>query len=421
MAMPTDETPAPEETSPPPGDDRGGDPRPLVAVLLPPTLAAPAILRAWEAGEAVLPLDPAAPGPELRRALGRLRPTHLVDGDGRRGLAGGEPAAAGVAAVVVTSGTTGAPKGVELTGAGIEASARAVSDALGAGPGDRWLCCLPLRGVAGLAILARSWHTGVPVTVHDRFDLELIAAERDATLVSLVPTMLARLLDARRERAAGPRWRHVLLGGARAGADLLARARDAGLPVVTTYGMTETFGGVVLDRRPLPGVHVRTAPDGELLLRCPMLMRGYRLDPPATAAALRGGWLRTGDLGHLDEAGALRVTGRKDDLIITGGVNVVPDEVEAVLAEHPALAEVAVGGLADAEWGERVVAWAVPADPADPPTLEELRAFARARLAAPKLPRQLVLVDRLPRTASGKLRRRDLAASTTVVAEGPYR
>jgi O-succinylbenzoic acid--CoA ligase len=401
--MPTD------ESEPSPGGASGSAGRPLVAVLLPPTGAAAAIVAAWDAGEAVLPLNPAAPAPELRRVLDELRPTHLLDGDGRRALPGGEPAAGGVAAVVVTSGTTGRPKGVELTAAGIEASARAVSAALGAGPGDRWLCCLPPHGVAGLAILARSWHTGVPVTVHDGFDVERVAAARDATLVSLVPTMLARLLDAGPgPGGAAAGFRRVLLGGARAPAELLARAEAAGVPVVTTYGMTETFGGVVLDRRPLPGVELRTAADGELLLRCPMVMRGYRLDPAASAVALRDGWLRTGDLGHLDAGGRLRVTGRKRDLIITGGVNVVPDEVEAVLAEHPAVAEVAVGGLPDPDWGERVVAWAVPADPDAPPTVEELRAFARARLAAAKLPRQLVVVDGLPRTASGKVLRRAL-------------
>jgi O-succinylbenzoic acid--CoA ligase len=430
--MPTDEArPAAA------GDGDEGPDRSLVALLLPPTLAVPAIVEAWEAGEAVLPLDPAAPGPELRRVLDTLRPTHVVDRDGRRSLPDGEPAAGGVAAVVVTSGTTGEPKGAELTAAGIEASARAVSAALGAGPGDRWLCCVPPHGVAGLAIVARSWHTGVPVTVHDGFDVERIAADRDATLVSLVPTMLARLLDAPGGAGGGgargngggngggggdvvaARFRRVLLGGARARPELLRRAADAGAAVVTTYGMTETGGGVVLDRRPLPGVEIRTAADGELLLRCPMLLRGYRRDPAATAAALRGGWLHTGDLGRLDAEGIVHVTGRKRDVIITGGVNVAPDEVEAVLAEHPGLAEVAVGGLPDPDWGERVVAWAVPADRADPPTLGELRAFARARLAPPKLPRQLVLVDGLPRTGSGKVLRRELPGLASVVPVEP--
>jgi O-succinylbenzoic acid--CoA ligase len=379
----------------------------LVAVVLRPAAAAPVILCAWEAGEAVLPLNPSAPAPELRRALAALRPTHLVDGDGRRALAGGEPVTHGVAAVVTTSGTTGEPKGVELTSAGIEASARAVSSALDAGEGDRWLCCVPLHAVAGLAILARSWHTGVPVTVHDGFHVEQIAAEREVTLVSVVPTTLARLLDAHAsgtsEGGLAGRFRRLLLGGSPAPSALLSRAAAAGVPVTTTYGLTESFGGAVLDRRPLPGVELRIAADGEILLRGPMVMRGYRFDPAGTAAALRGGWLHTGDLGHIDGDGLLRVSGRKRDLIITGGVNVTPDEVEAVLAGHPALAEVAIAGLPDPDWGERVVAWAVPADPSDPPTLGELRAFARTQLATPKLPRQLVLVDQLPRTGSGKL------------------
>src|SRR6266511_1530502 len=153
----------------------------LLAVVLPRPAAAAEIVRAWEAGRAVLPLDPAAPAPELRAVLDALRPTHLVDRDG-------------VEALVATSGTTGRPKGVELTAAGIEASSRAVSAALGTGPGDRWLACVGLHSVAGLAIVARAWHGGLPLEVHERFDVDAVAAAAaaGATLVSVVPTMLAR-------------------------------------------------------------------------------------------------------------------------------------------------------------------------------------------------------------------------------------
>src|SRR6266540_3408831 len=235
----------------------------LLAVVLPRPAAAEAIVRAWEAGEAVLPLDPDAPGPELARLLAAARPTHLLDAAGRSRLPGGWPAPPGAAAVVATSGTGGLPKAVELDAAAIGAAARAVSSALDAGQGDRWLCCLPLHGVAGLA-----------------------------TLVSLVPAMLPRL------RAAGAdlgRFRRVLLGGGP------IPAEPAGATLVRTYGLTETFGGVVHDGHPLEGVELRLD-KGEILVRGPMLFRDYRDDPARTAAALRGGWLRTGDLGRLDPA-----------------------------------------------------------------------------------------------------------------------
>jgi len=262
-----------------------------------------------------------------------------------------------------------------------------------------------VHGVAGLAVLARAWHTGLPVEVHDRFDPAAVAeAAGRATLVSLVPTQLRRLLAAG-DRAA--RFRRVLLGGGPVPADLAADAAARGVQVVRTYGLTETFGGMVHDGHPLDGAEVRVAgPEGEVLVRGPMLFRRYRGDPGRTAAVLRGGWLRTGDLGRLGPDGRLAVLGRLDDLVVSGGVNVHPDEVEAVLATHPGVAEAAVAGRPDPEWGQRVAAFVVPRDPARPPTLAELRAFTRRRLAAAKAPRELVLVPALPRGPSGKLLRR---------------
>jgi O-succinylbenzoic acid--CoA ligase len=380
----------------------------LTAVALPRPAAAAAITRAWEAGQAVLPLDPAAPAPELRRILDALRPTHLLDGDGRRRLGGGEPVEDGIAAVVATSGTTGTPKAAELSGSGIEASARAVSAALAAGPGDRWLGCVGLHSVAGLAIVARAWQGGLPLEVHERFDPDAVAeaARKGATLVSLVPTMLARLLDARADLG---RFRRVLLGGAPAPAALVERAEGAGATVVRTYGLTETFGGVAHDGHPLDGVELAISGAGEITVRGPMVLRRYRRDRAATLAALRGGWLHTADLGRIGPDGRLEVLGRRDDLVITGGVNVHPLEVEAVLGRHPAVADVAVGAAADLEWGQRLVAYVVPADRRLPPTLDALRAFTRERLGAAKAPRELVLVQRLPRTASGKILRRRLS------------
>jgi O-succinylbenzoic acid--CoA ligase len=258
--------------------------------------------------------------------------------------------------------------------------------------------------VAGLAVVARAWHTGLPVEVHDRFDAAAVAgAAGRATLVSLVPAQLRRLL-ATGDHAA--RFRRVLLGGGPIPAGLAADASARGVHLVRTYGLTETVGGMAHDGHPLDGAEVRTGPEGELLVRGPMLFRRYRGDPARTAATLRDGWLHTGDLGRIGPGGRLTVLGRRDDLVITGGVNVHPDEVEAVLATHPGVAEVAVAGRADPEWGQRVAAFVVPRDAHDPPTLAELRAFVVERLAAAKAPRELVLVPSLPRTSSGKLLRR---------------
>jgi O-succinylbenzoic acid--CoA ligase len=361
----------------------------LVAVRLPPPEAADAVRAAWDAGRPVAPLDPFAPEPEIARALAAVRPDKPVHPD--------------VAAVVTTSGTAGAPRAVELTWAGLEASATAVSSALDVHPGDRWLCCLPLHHVAGLAVLARSWATGVPVTVVAPFDPDDTAAAADATLVSLVPTQMARLLDAGADLS---RFRRILVGGAPVPDRLRAPSN-----VVTTYGLTETWGGVVHDGIPLPGADIRLATsDNEVQVRGPMVMRGYRLDPEATAAAFTAdGWLRTGDAGAWEREGRLRVVDRLRDLIITGGVNVSPTEVEAVLARHPAVADVCVAGRADPDWGERVVAYVVAADASHPPRLDDLRAFARDHLAPAKLPRQLVVLDRIPRTPGGKALRRQLS------------
>jgi O-succinylbenzoic acid--CoA ligase len=236
------------------------------------------------------------------------------------------------------------------------------------------------------------------VVLHPRFDPAAIAADASTNIVSLVPTMLRRLLAAGVDVA---RFRWILLGGGPVPAELVAAATAAGARVVATYGMTETCGGAVYDGVPLPGVRVATAGDGTIALAGPMLMRGYRLRPEETAAALRDGWFLTSDVGELDPSGRLRVLGRRDDLIISGGQKVLPVEVANVLMEHPAVADAAVAGRPDDEWGQAVAAVVVPA-PGAAPTLAELRAFVAERLAPYKAPRYLVIVAEVPRGPTGK-------------------
>jgi O-succinylbenzoic acid--CoA ligase len=205
-------------------------------------------------------------------------------------------------------------------------------------------------------------------------------------------------------------FRGIVTGGAPLPPAVRERAEAVGAAVVDTYGLSETWGGVLLDGTPVPGAEARIADDGELLVRGPMVMRGYRFDETATAAAFTaGGWLRTGDVGRIAPDGRIAVTDRRHEVIITGGVNVSPTAVEAVLADHPGVVDVCVAGRPDAEWGDRVVAYVVARDPDAPPRLDDLRAFASERLSKAQLPRELVLIDAVPRTPGGKALRRALA------------
>jgi o-succinylbenzoate---CoA ligase len=336
--------------------------------------------RAWDDGDAVFPLDPRLPAPARARVLAAARPDKPVeDGD---------------ALVVATSGTTGDPKAAVLTHEAVAASARDTSARLGVDPrADRWLACLPLAHVGGLSVVTRALVTGTPLTVHDGFDPAAVeaAAADGCTLVSLVPTALRRIDPAR--------FRAIVLGGSAMPPDLPANA-------VATYGMTETGSGVVYDGEPLDGVEVRVV-DGEIQLRAPMLLRAYR---DGTDPRTSDGWFPTGDAGEWDPStGVLWVFGRTGDVIVTGGEKVWPATVERALGAHPAVAEVAVVGDADPEWGQRVVALVVPIDTAAPPTLGDLRATAKSELPAYAAPRELRLVSALPRTALGKVARSRLA------------
>jgi O-succinylbenzoic acid--CoA ligase len=298
------------------------------------------------------------------------------------------------AIVVHTSGTSGEPKAVELTFGNWLWSALGSAVALGLDPQERWLCALPLSHVGGLSIVMRSAIYGSTALVHERFDTEraLDALMTDApTMVSLVPTTLQRLLDAGLRDPPALRW--ALLGGAPATNALQGRAAAAGVRVAPTYGLTEACSQVTTLGAPLFCTKVRIAADGEILVSGP------------TVAPGAGPSIATGDLGEWGPDGALRILGRKADTIISGGENIAPAEVEAVLEAHPDVIEAAVHGRADPEWGEAVVATVVAAPDLE---AEDLRAWCSARLASFKVPKAIAFTSALPRTASGKLVRRDL-------------
>jgi o-succinylbenzoate---CoA ligase len=378
--------------------------RDLVALRWPPGPGmAEELGRLWDEGRAVLPLRWDLPEAEHDRLLRLARPAALAEPDATTPLDDAVPT--GAALCLPTAGSSGPPKLVELGRAALDASARLTSERLGSA-GARWLCCLPLDHVAGIMTLVRSRLFGTAPVVLSGFDpADVAAVEADA--ISLVPVMLERLLD---EGVDLSGWRWILLGGAAVRPSLLDRARAAGGHVVRTYGMTETCGGVVYDGTPLDGVEVSTGPDGVVRLRTPTIMDRYRGDPAATAAAFEDGWFVTHDLGEWD-GDRLRVHGRADDVIVTGGENVSPEEVEALLASHPGVAEVAVAGSDDPEWGRRVVAYVVPA-PGAAPSLEDLRSHVKAQAASYKAPREVVVVDALPRLPSGKVARASLSSES---------
>jgi O-succinylbenzoic acid--CoA ligase len=305
-----------------------------------------------------------------------------------------------VATVMHTSGTTSAPKPVELTYGNWQANALGSAVALGLDPAERWLCPMPLTHVGGLSILIRSVIYATTAVLHERFDAQAVVSDlmesaRRITMVSLVPTMLVRLLDAGLENPPTLRW--ALLGGAPIPPALLERAERAGVPVAPTYGMTEGCSQLFTFGFPLPGVeHTLSSREREIWVRGPMIAPG---------SVDEQGWLQTGDLGRIDDRGRLEIIGRKSNTIVTGGENVAPEEVEAILEDHPGVVEAAVIGRPDPEWGEALVALVVPRDGADP---EALRTHCRDRLAAFKVPKQVEFVAALPRTPSGKLLRREL-------------
>ncbi len=347
--------------------------------------------RVWDAGDALLPIDQRLSADQQQRLIDRLGAEIVVEADGTRSHCAGWPVDDGDALVMATSGSTGDPKGVVLTHDAVAANAYATSAFLEVDPSrDRWLSCLPLSHVGGLSVVFRALLTGTQLEVHGAFDAEAVtdAAHRGATLASFVPTAMARI-------DTSP-FRKILVGGSAIPPDRPANA-------VATYGMTETGSGVVYDRIPLDGVEIRIV-DGEIQLRCPMLLRCYRDgSDPRTA----DGWYPTGDAGAFDD-GLLQVFGRVGDMIITGGENVWPVAVERALEGARGVAASVVVGRPDPEWGQVVTVVVVPVAGEAPPELDDLRDLVKRTLPAYCAPQRLEVVDRLPTSAIGKVKRHEV-------------
>ncbi|MEH3155737.1 MAG: o-succinylbenzoate--CoA ligase [Gordonia paraffinivorans] len=377
---------------------------------------------------------PLPSGPDVLRATDRLRA--VVDGsiavlpvpagDAREterltaALAAGEPVDDQVALVVATSGSTGVPKGAMHTAATLAASAAATQERLG-GPGG-WLLALPAHHIAGLQVLLRCLRAGFTPAVIDVAGgfapADLVAAlgrvEGPRRYTSLVPTQLVKVLDDPSAVAALREVDAILVGGAATPAPLQARAVDAGLPIVRTYGMSETGGGCVYDGIPLPGVHIRLdAPVdgvGRVALSGPMVALGYRNRPDHPAFVNTGEFL-TDDLGRVDD-GVLSIVGRADEAITTGGLTVVPQVVEAAVLADPTVAECAVIGLPDDRLGEKVVAVVVAAK--DAVVLpDSVQSVVRERLDRIAVPRDVIVVDALPLRGPGKVDRAALRSLLT--------
>ncbi|MDY6775568.1 MAG: o-succinylbenzoate--CoA ligase [Halobacteria archaeon] len=334
------------------------------------------------------------------------------------------------ACIPFTSGTTGDPKPVCLSYGNFLTSATASAFRLGHLPDDRRLVCLPMYHMGGLSHVFRAALHGTAAVVQEGFDAEETVeniAEYGVTQVSLVPTTLRRILDTGIDTQLDS-LRYVLLGGAPASEDLLRESREAGVRVCPTYGMTETASQISTvspgsvfeteDEAETPGVGqplvstrvsilgddgepVKTGETGEIVVSGSTVTDGYYRLPDETSEAFCEYGLKTGDLGYRDETGRLYVVGRKDDVIITGGENVNPNEVTEILLEHPRLEDAGVIGVDDEEWGERICALVVPVDGDE----VDVRGYCRERLAGYKCPRTVAFVDEIPRTESGTVDR----------------
>ena len=447
-----------------------------VALLMPPSERSIALVHAIaRVGAVAVPLNLRQSTPELLSQLRDSSPSLVIHDDafgakfdeleGRNAArrwdraselmaesasGGGEPVlgdrldASSPHAIIYTSGSSGAPKGVELTLSNLMWNAISIGWRTGTSSKDRWLLCMPLFHVGGYTIIFRSVLHGSGIVLHPRFEPKLVSLSLDndgVTLASFVPTMLTDVLEARSGRPLDPRVRLIFLGGGQPPAQLVAAIRKRRLPVLLTYGMTETCSQVALSNvlesstgpsyqallpsdvavtKPGKGDRVELAGPGEVgvvAVRGPTLFKGYWRRPALTRAQFKGEWFLTGDLGVFQPGGSKRgrtaggivILGRREETIVTGGEKVVPAEVEAALREHPSVKDAVVVGVDDPKWGQRVVAVVETKGPSGVrPLASELSAFLRGRVGRYKVPKEYRFWDALPRTSTGKTRRAEV-------------
>jgi O-succinylbenzoic acid--CoA ligase len=347
------------------------------------------VQRVWSNGDAVLPIDQRLPQHGKKLLLDAMSPSEIIDASfDSSALPDGRPMQDGEALVIASSGSTGSPKGIIHTHSSVLAGAQASASRLQLTASDHWLVCIPVSHVGGFSVISRAMHTGAALSLHPNFDVTAVrqAAENGATHTSLVATALSRIDTSL--------FKTILLGGSSAPANLPNN-------VITTYGMTETGGGVVYNGEPLSNVEIKIE-EGEIYLRCPMLTCGYRNEQ---TLSLKDGWYATGDMGEINN-GKLSVHGRKTDMIITGGENVWPSAVEASLSSHPMINQVVVRGTPDTNWGQRVVAYVVlngSLNTSEESLLSNLREHVKHTLPAFCAPQQLIVLNQIPRTSLGKV------------------
>lgn len=348
--------------------------------------------RAWDNDDAIFPLDQRLPLAARERILNVVKPTIMatIDGDTR---VDGIPVEPGDAVVVATSGTSGVAKAAVLTMSAVEASARATTERLNVSLRDTWLACLPPSHVGGLSVITRSLIMGTSLIPVPSFSPDSYeeAAKSGATLVSLVSTALQRIDPSL--------FRTIVLGGSRQASQLPANC-------VTTYGLTETGSGVVYNGKALRGVELEIR-DSIVYIKAPMLLRAYR---DGSVPLDSNGWFCTGDRGSISDDGVLQIEGRDSDLIISGGENIWPENVEDALRDFPDVTDLCVAGVPDPEWGHAVHVWLVTTS-TDTPSLDAVRAHVKQTLPAHCAPRQLHIVSEIPRTALGKPQRSLLVES----------
>ena len=354
----------------------------------------------WSAGDCAFPIDQRLPHKQKDQLVKDFYVQEIITTDGRSVLETQESTITENDAVLfTTSGSSGTPKGVIHTHDSLRANANIVAQYFGDTSGMHWLACLPPSHVGGFGVISRALLWNCKLTTAPQFDAEQVEslARQGITHTSLVATALGRINSALFE--------NILLGGAKPPPTLPSN-------VITTYGLTETMGGVVYNRTALIGVEISISADQEILIRGPVLMNRYyqqQLSHPID----NEGWLHTGDLGSMSSDHQLSVTGRRNELIISGGENIWPEVVEAALMNHPDVSEVCVVGVDDHEWGQRVVAFIVPTNTSATHSLVEWRDFVSESLPRFMAPRQVVIMNSIPRSALGKPQRQALKETQT--------